>query len=124
MNGLPFVFGSVALLAAASARRGSRVRVPVGGSVWLFIKNWTDDTKEACGVSVHATERDAWEALIKVWGRFNVPVETYLEKRHYIENKLEEGKTQDRYLLGYWPLIEEKIVEGKPSIRDLAREER
>jgi hypothetical protein len=129
MNGLPLVFGSAALLAAASARRGSRGRSRVGDDVWVLIKEWPNGG-DVPGVSLHISERHAEEALIKDWAQGEMEIHQALEwdELHTHEQKMTFIQSTDgeivEEVLGYYPTILEKQVTGPHSIRNLVRDKK
>ena len=123
MNGLPLVFGGVAMLAAASARRGSRARARVGVTVWAYIQEWVDSA-DTPGFSLYVTERDAWEVFREPWDEVYDDDEpewpSWNDLRTYHEKKAFFDQIDDtQNYLGFYYTIEERIVEGAPSIRDL-----
>ncbi len=124
MNGLPLVFGSAALLAAASARRGSRARAHVGATVWVLIREWVDGSAPVPGVGLYVTERDAWEVLMEEWDEVYDDEDpewpSWNELRTYSEKKAFFDQTENHQdYLGFYHTIEPMIVKGTPSIRDL-----
>jgi hypothetical protein len=128
MNGLPLVFGSAALLAAVSARRGSRGRSRVGDTVWLLIKEWRGDRGgETAGVGVHVSSESAWDELIHDWQEasegFPDEDEEWREWRNLRSRSeriafIDECPDQPDWV-GYWFEINPTVVQGPPSIRDL-----